>query len=230
MHLTHNDMQLVIGRIPSDIRTVMIHSPVFVAGGFIRAVIAGEQPNDIDLFGDDAVRLQAIAERLGAARGGTFHKTKNAFTVLSPPRLPVQVITRWLYPMHDAERLLAEFDFTICQAAVWHHAHHGWQSLRSDDFYSDLAARRLVYTFPKREEEEAGSLIRALRFVKRGYNIQPYSLAGVVTRLISIMNTDPRETITAMGERFVAELLMRAMREVDPLTIIDGIEVSEEQL
>ena len=38
-------------------------------------------------------------------------------------------------------------------------------------FYPDLAARRLVYTSPLRNEDAGGSILRVLKFYQRGYRI-----------------------------------------------------------
>ena len=39
-----------------------------------------------------------------------------------------------------------------------------------DEFYPDLAARRLVYTAPVRDEEAGGSLLRVRKFIERKDN------------------------------------------------------------
>src|SRR3546814_20310016 len=68
---------------------------LFLGGGFIRSVIAGEPVNDIDLFGDDAEWLRKVAEGLSAERTGSrIHKTGNAITLLTPERMTIQFITR----------------------------------------------------------------------------------------------------------------------------------------
>ena len=79
----------------------------------------------------------------------------------------MQFIHRWKYD--EPTKLLEELDFTVCQAAVWW-ANDSWQSLCSTSFYPDLAARRLVYTFPQREEESGGSMMRVRKFLGRPVN------------------------------------------------------------
>src|SRR3546814_2973005 len=128
---------------------------LFLGGGFIRSVIAGEPVNDIDLFGDDAEWLRKVAEGLSAERTGSrIHKTGNAITLLTPERMTIQFITRWTFPR--AADLVASYDFTVCQAAVWRTPDGHWCSTCRDRFYVDLAARRLVYTSPVRDEEAGG--------------------------------------------------------------------------
>src|SRR3546814_3214275 len=88
--------------------------------------------------------------------------------------MTIQFITRWTFPR--AADLWASFDFTVCQAAVWRTPDGHWCSTCIDRFYVDLAARRLVYTSPVRDEEASGSMLRVIKYVKRGYSIQVDSL------------------------------------------------------
>src|SRR3546814_4390456 len=80
-----------------------------LGGGFIRAVVAGETPNDIDLFGSDAEWLKNVASGLSAQRPGSrLHTTDNAVTLLTSDRMTVQFITRWTFD--NAADLVASFD------------------------------------------------------------------------------------------------------------------------
>src|SRR5690606_28838049 len=106
-----------IERLPRDIRNLLTDYPqrLFVGGGFVRASIAGEEPSDIDLFGQDKAQVKKIAEKLCSLReGSTFHESENAITILTPNRLPIQFITRWTFK--NARDLVNSFDFTVCQA------------------------------------------------------------------------------------------------------------------
>ena len=228
MELTDNDLRYVVTRLPKDIRELLTehHGKLFVGGGFVRATIAGEEPSDIDLFGHDPTILDRIAAILKDRRGGSrIHKSKNAITLITPNRLPIQFITRWTFT--DADSLVASFDFTVCQAAIWRHgnkSNSAWRSSISDRFYIDLARRRLVYTRPVREEEAGGSLLRVLKYVKRGYSIQVTSLGDVVARLAAKVRENPMsEDESQLGLVFAGLL-----REVDPLTVVDGFDVVDE--
>ena len=224
--LTRNDIRYVVQRLPRDIRELMTHNhgKVFVGGGFIRATIAGETPSDIDIFGHDKDYLTNLAENFASNRPGSkVHRTKNAITVLTPDRLPVQFITRWTFG--HADDLVRSFDFTVCQAAIWRaggQSNDPWRSSIGANFYVDLAGRRLVYTNPVRDEEAGGSLLRVIKYVKRGYSIQVTSLGGAVARLMSAM----RESRFADQEPGV--VLGALLREVDPLLVIDGFEVVDD--
>lgn len=225
--LAEHDRRYVAQRLPRDIRDLMKkHAPnLYVGGGFIRATIAGETPSDIDLFGDKKERLELIAADLAASRPGSkVHKTKNAITVLTPDRLPVQFITRWTF--ERGADLVASFDFTVCQAAIWRHKSGQGEYCTEigERFYQDLAARRLHYTSPVREEEAGGSMLRVIKYVKRGYSIQIGSLGAVIGRLVSAMDSDRAENWHLTKGQILGGLL----REVDPLLVIDGLEVVDD--
>ena len=216
--LTTTDLNFVIRRIPRDVRKLMEDHALFLGGGFIRETIAGGIVQDIDLFGTSKEMLQLIAKELADTRQGRLHTTVNAITIISPPRMPVQFIMRWCFD--SAKRLVESFDFTVCQAVIWHEGGE-WRSLASTSFYPDLAAKRLVYTFPVRDEEAGGSMLRVRKFLKRGYNIQPPSLGGVIARLCAKVrwaeiNGDEQKAATV-----VASILI----EVDPILVVDGLEI-----
>lgn len=227
--LTTTDLTLVLSRVPRDVRELLIKHKLFLAGGFIRATIAGETPSDIDLLGPDKVKLLEMGLALTIERSAKTHSTDNALTIISPPRLPVQFITRWL--VDSAEQLIAQFDFTVVQACIWFDKDSKtWQSVCNKDFYPDLAARRLVYTAPKRHEDAGGSMLRVIKYLKRGYTIQATSLARVMARMVGAVNIARMQFVAGgddtryLPEPAAALALLWLLREVDPLAIVDGIE------
>lgn len=237
--LSQSDLNFVLSRCPRDILKLLKSNPgrLFLAGGFIRATIAGEKVSDIDLFGTSADDLLRIAKDLTLERKGRYFKTDNAVTVLSPPRIPVQFITRWVFD--DAEKCIVSFDFTVCQSVIWaqkfddsenpEKSYYKFHSMISDSFYADLAARRLVYTFPVREEEPGGSFMRVLKFVKRGYNVQAPSLAGVISRILSRLDISKIQKKDGDIDEFKAAMVITGLlRQVDPLTVIDGVDFVDE--
>lgn len=227
MELTANDLRYVVQRLPRDIRDLLSehHGKLFLGGGFIRATIAGETPSDIDLFGPDKAFLDSVATILYGRRDAAskVHRTKNAITLLTPDRLPVQFITRWTF--QNATQLVKSFDFTVCQAALWRDGNKSnseWRSEIGEGFYVDLAGRRLVYTNPVREEEAGGSMLRVIKYVKRGYSIQVSSLGDVIARLSD--KVDPTRGSGLTTGHIIASML----REVDPLLVVDGFEVVDD--
>jgi len=217
-----NDLQFVVARIPKDIRKMMMSHQIYLGGGFIRETIAGSKPNDIDLFGATTDVLDLAAQVLCGEREGRIVRTENATTVISGTRMPVQFIRRWLFNVPG--EVIDSFDFTVCQAVIWH-AGGQWFSTIGDDFYRDLAARRLVYTHPQRNEDAGGSLLRVRKFIARGYSIQAYSLAGVVARLVMAVRQDSKHASDEIG---LTRVMTGLLREVDPLIIVDGTDVVDE--
>lgn len=222
--LTQTDLQFVVRRMPRDVRRLLEAGPFFVGGGFIRETIAGNEVRDVDVFGPTKGQLLDAAETFAKARSVKTHVTDNAITVLAPPRLPVQFITRWVF---DAPLPLIEsFDFTVCQAVLWFDRQSKvWCSMCSDGFYPDLAARRLTYTMPKREEEAGGSMMRVRKFLARGWNIQAPSLGAVIARVAGGV----RE-FGSLNEHQRATVIAGLLFEVDPLLVIDGLDpISEHE-
>ena len=163
MQLKDNDLSYIVRHIPSDLRDMMQKNGgdtgIKIGGGFIRAIIAGEKISDIDIFGSSKDQLKVIASECAFNRGCKVHESANAITLLSPPRWPVQFITRWSFD--SPESCMSSFDFTIAQAVIWYEPiisdedrkerRPHWRSFCHPDFYSDLAAHRLVYTYPQRD-------------------------------------------------------------------------------
>jgi len=242
--LTPQDLNFVLSRCPKDILKLLMQNAgkLFLAGGFIRSTISGEKVSDIDLFGTGKDDLLRIAKDFTLERKGRYFSTDNAITVLSPPRFPVQFITRWLFA--EPHKLVESFDFTVCQAVIWTETiaeidveeedkkenKYRFYSLTSDTFYADLAARRLVYTSPPREEEVGGSFMRVIKMVKRGYNVQAPTLAGVISRIMSKLDVDSmkdKKTGT-IDEKWCARIVTGLLRQVDPLTVVDGVDFVDE--
>lgn len=221
--LRTQDLHFVVSRIPRDVMKVVKEHNLFIAGGFLRSTISDEKASDIDLFGSSVEQLKLVASLLTVERQGRMHTTDNAFTVLSGNRIPVQFISKWLYAKDEAAKLLQEFDFTIAQAVLWWENEH-WQSLISDDFYADCAAKRLVYTHPNRAEAAGGSLLRVRKFVAKGYSIQPKSLAGVISRLFLAVHSQEGD----WSEDWLTKVLCGLLREVDPMRVVDGVDLVDE--
>lgn len=224
VHALHpSDLAFVVSRLPKDVASLLKDARVVVGGGFIRETIAGQKPNDIDLFGKDTETLKLAAKLIAEKREARWFATDNAITVVAPNRMPLQFITRWLF--ETPQQVIESFDFTVCQAAIWFdHTTDRWCSAIGEDFYRDLAARRLTYTHPKRNEDAGGSLLRVRKFLARGYSIQTLSLAGVVARLAMSVDWGKVHGDESQATRVMTGLL----REVDPLLVVDGVDVVDE--
>jgi len=238
--LAWHDLQLILLRCPKIVLTQLKenHGKVFLAGGAIRSTIAGEYINDFDLFvgsKEEAVKLAnaMVKDKDRATKDngllpGIF-ESENAFTLIQyKPR--IQIIHRWTFT--DPCQCILSFDFSVAQAAVWWQADNEekghWESCVSEGFYQDLAAKRLIYSSPLRNEEAGGSLLRVLKFYQKGYRIPLDAFAKVIARLLS--GVDPDNRAFWLGERadgaalsnnesvedYRAKILSGLLREVDP--------------
>lgn len=218
--LNQRDLNWVVRRLPRYVREFLEKhgrrdSRAMLAGGFIRAAVANEEISDIDLFSPSAQRAEDWAKALALDIPGTTKtrivRTKNAIT-LCDRRLPVQFIHRWTYDSPEA--LVNSFDFTIARATVWFDEPlKQWKSLCDEDFYADLAAKRLVYRAPVRDEDAGGSMLRVLKFYQRGYRIPMDALAGVIHRLVRNYSPSRGDAKGIDYEQWIAARLF----EVDPL-------------
>lgn len=159
-------------------------SRLVLGGGFVRSTVSGEKPNDIDLFTQTPEDANLFASELAKeAKKGDPYKTGNALSVKLSPRHFVQYVHRWSFP--TPAHLIESFDFTIACSALWFDTEsRKWTSLIDDEFYSDLAAKRLVYRSPLRNEDAGGSMLRVLKFYQRGFRIPIDSLGAVIARLV----------------------------------------------
>lgn len=224
--LRAQDIQMIVQTLPRDVKALLKETAgrVFLAGGAIRARITGEPVSDYDLWGQSKQDLGQRAELFAAKRGVRLMSTANAHTILTEGRTPVQFITRWVFDR--PEECVHSFDFTIAGAAIWYEAGTPgcWTSYCHEDFYADLAAKRLVYQFPDRNEDAGGSLMRVQKFLHKGYSISPGNLAAVIARLTMRL----REKYMRCDEPMRARILLGLLREVDPLVVVDGVELVSE--
>lgn len=235
--LNNHDLERIRRMLPKEVRAVLKdhNDRPFLAGGFIRSVIAGEEPADIDLFvsnkeaGNDLVEnIRKLMLDYRAELRGRINviKTDNAYTVLGL-KYPIQVIHRWTFD--NPQKCIESFDFTIASAAVyWGNAVYGqchsgptvmteqpqWRSCCDDSFYEDLAAKRLVYRNPVRNEDAGGSILRLLKFYRKGYTAPLKPVAEVIARMDAGVNQERmREGMPK------SQVYLGLLREVDPLVL-----------
>lgn len=221
--LLDEDVQWIVRRMPKSVSDLLVANAgsLFLAGGFIRACIAGEKVADIDLFSPSTDEAKKAANALAASRGVKVSATDNAFTV-RVGELPVQFIHRWTFSSPVA--CVESFDFTIASAAVFFTSDgNQWLSCCDDRFYADLAAKRLVYRSPVRNEDAGGSLLRVLKFYQRGYRITLPSLGATIARLAMAFDWG-RIELEGMSGKEVEQRLARVatglLIEVDPMAIV----------
>lgn len=219
--LDKEDLERVVLTMPETIASRMrMYPQVVLAGGFIRATIAGERPADLDLFyprtekGDMRAREEAQnvlpwSELKGSDRAYTYTPNLRGQT---PEEFgyPVQIIWRWEFP--NAYTLMNSFDFTICKAGVWYDPDKkAWQGACHKQFYTDLAAKRIVYApsaVRPDTERNVVSIARIMKFVSRGYYVSPEQLALVVADSYQCLKSDPKDMEAVMTE--LREVLARS--------------------
>lgn len=207
--LDNQDLSFCVRRLPKKLKEIMISedwkNKIFVAGGYIRSVIANEPINDIDIFVNSKKEAELLAYKLAGKED--IICTDNAYTVKG--KIPYQIIHRWTF--ETAEDTAKSFDFTICSGVISYDAN--WDSYCNERFYIDLAAKRLVYTSPMRNEDAGGSLLRVLKYYQRGYRIPINFLGAVVARLVKDLEPDK---IDIKDEAQVGKVLTGLLRLVDP--------------
>ena len=218
MELNPIDLNWCVRLLPNKLRELIKHEEIIVSGGYIRACIAKESISDIDLFTYSKEYAAELALQLSDNKKEKLYTTNNAITIRTL-QYPLQFITRWTF---DSPSLVVNsFDFTICQAAFWwDHYCQKWCSIVSPSFYSDLAAKRLVYTIPIREEEPGGSMLRILKYYQRGYKVPLDSLAKIIARTVGKIYIDKENMLNKEGyikEDALFPIIRGLLYEVDPL-------------
>lgn len=185
MKLKDKDVQKVVDKLPYELIDLMKAEGIFLAGGAIHAVIAGEEVKDFGMFTTSKEYARRLTEWLiSSFNNEDYLETENAFTVKDCMGLipDIQFIHRWTF--NNEWELIGSFDYTIAQAAIWFE-NGDWKSVAAPSFYDDLEAKQLVYTAPDREEEPGGSLLRMRKFLRMGYDISSYDMAKVISRLLN---------------------------------------------
>lgn len=230
--LNPQDLAWCLRRAPKKVLELLkIYPGKFtVGGGFIRACVANEKVNDIDIFTCDKWHAKVGADYLAAGKGKDQHtpsrifESDNAYTVHGYLTTP-QFVHRWTFP--HPTHVIESFDFTIACSAFWWEPENDmkaipahWESACDPNFYSDLAAKRLVYRSPDRNEDAGGSMLRVLKFYQRGYRIPLDSLGAVIARLVKGVKwnevTRDAEISKISEEEQLGNVLSGLLREVDP--------------
>lgn len=218
--LSQHDVNWAVKNLPSKLTKALEQSGnmFVIAGGYLRYTIAKEPASDIDIFvssNSQMVRCWEVAVALAKELEPDTAKhfiTQNCITIHVQGRI-IQLITRWVFDTPAA--ILNHFDFTVCQAGIYYEKHNTygkWVGICGEDFYSDLAAKRTVYTYPA-DAEPGGSLLRLLKYRAKGYSPTLGSVSAIVGRL------------TGADE----QAILANLREVDPL-LVDKSEPAEKEL
>jgi len=211
--LDNHDLKFSVIRLPENLKTLMKSeewkNKIFVGGGYIRAIIAREPINDIDLFVGNKIQAELLAHKLSFKKEDII-VTDNAYTVKG--KMPIQIIHRWLF--EKPEDVSNSFDFTICCAVIFYNEGK-FDSFCDQRFYVDLSSKRLVYRNPIRNEDAGGSMLRVLKYYQRGYRIPLDSLASVIARLMSVVDlTKIQNGLSDQSQ--VSHVITGLLKVVDP--------------
>lgn len=208
MELSRNDLSFAVMRLPSALKKIMKHPDwqglIFVGGGYLRSIITGDKLNDIDIFVPSRTHAELLANKL--VKESRVISTGNAFTIREGNNV-YQIIHRWTF--NNIEDVANSFDFTVCCAAFTY-SDDKWMSYCDDNYYQDLAGKRLIYRSPERNEDAGGSVLRVLKYYQKGYRIPLDSLAAVIARYIKDVD------IPLTDEIAVTEVLKERLYSVDP--------------
>ena len=224
MQLNKYDLHRALRGIPKELKQHMKGGKVFVGGGYITSVVRGDKVNDIDVFVGSKAEAEALARSLKATLNITNEwKSDNAITLRRPGRPPIQIIHRWTFT--KLKDVADSFDFTICCAVIGYEfdtsggIEGGMQisSYCDDAFYQDVAANRLVYRHPVRNEDAGGSMLRLLKYYRKGYSAPLETTGGVIARMIGKVDWSQINGYYGVErEEFLTRVLTGLLVEVDP--------------
>lgn len=187
--------------LPQPVLNVLSQFPgkVFVAGGFLRAVLEHQRHDgcdptwddlgntDVDLFVTDLTLLGKMATILLQGSDDPFMEVSDKAStcrLLTPDRgdeVVVQIVTGWTAP--TIEGILESFDFTVCQLAYG--VVDGRLALLAPQYAFDhIEAKLLVYTRPTGSSGAGNSLMRAFKFSRKGYHIHPNEVISIMTHML----------------------------------------------
>ncbi len=202
MKLIDHDLNYCLRLLPWQLSYLLGEFPgSIVAGGFIRSVVSSEPISDIDVWTPNAEMAKAMAEKLShQAFSQTDTKlisTANAITVVGL-EWPVQFVHKWTFD--SAEAVLDHFDFTIARACLWHDKVKAWCGECDDRFYPDLAAKRLVYCDSTPIDGCGGSMLRLLKFYRKGYRAPLETIATLIERVAKYSSERSMDIVSILAE------------------------------
>lgn len=227
-NLVPDDLERVVDYLPARLAKAVVHrdfeGQVFVAGGYVRAVVAGERPSDVDVFTQGEETSKALARKLGGKFASWGYKEAEAKLDLDPEagpfvtefatsgvldKLLVQIIHRWTF--EEPEDILQHFDFTVTQAVVWYQGGE-WRSACTPRFYPDVASKRIHYVQSRRTAlESVGTLHRLMKYVRKGYNASPETVTALVVDAY-----ESAEEQAVVGDTTTGDIMLTTWRGIDP--------------
>lgn len=181
--LDPQDLKKVVFALPEKAREALRRFPeeCTLAGGFIRAIVAGENTRDIDLFVKDEKTAKKVADEVDLK-----YEKGEQFLRCDCDGVEVQIV--WRYNYTTPVDVPNDFDYTVCKACVYFtegdkkkNEEPGYRGICHERFYRDIARKELVYICDRDEEQSTG-FPRLLKYTAYGYQIGPQSLAEVIVK------------------------------------------------
>lgn len=178
------DANKLFDSLPIQVKATLLkyQGKVFVGGGCLRDAILGDKPKDYDLF-STATSQTEVRDYL-KDKSMSYFTSDNATSFYIKGQPTVQLITKWTYV--DAQQMVEDFDFTVNQIGLVV-IDNKPTVVYTDGFLDDIYTKTLTYTSPVRDENCAGSLMRMVKFLQRGYKIDKDNLAKLIGRLVSAL-------------------------------------------
>jgi len=188
------DANKLFDSLPMVVKTTLLkfQGKVFVGGGCLRDNILGEDIKDIDIFSTYGIQ-EEVKEYL-KSKAYSYFTSNNATSFYIKGESIIQLITKWTY--QNAKEMIEDFDFTINQIGLYVLENKPYV-VYLDEFLEDIKTKRLTYTRPIRNEHCAGSLLRMVKFLGRGYTIDKESLSALIGRLVSVLPDVSKESSTS---------------------------------
>lgn len=182
--------QAVLDALPAGVKVQMQlnQGRTYLAGGFIREIVIGNKPRDIDIF----VPNEAEAKRLSAEYADEYPdkkfkpwKSEFAYNFTAKGEFPIQWIFAVRYdPAITWEQhqyaVIDSFDFSMSKVAVWFES-DDWHTFCNENFYEHVENRQLVFEPSYLDQGNLRALKRALKFAARGWTIDDENLATILT-------------------------------------------------
>ena len=190
--LSPAEVDRVISQVPEMALFLLKTSHAVLAGGFVRDVLLGLSPKDLDIFCDSANEANLAAYYATLYTPGARVKRSTYARSVELGGMPVQFV--FYREFASAGDLVSQFDFRACAAGVyWSTEREAWQGVCVSGFHEDLANRRLTFLH---QPKDAGSLVplkRALHLVSKGWKLPDESVAGILTHWRPSLADQPEE-------------------------------------
>lgn len=153
---------------------------VIIAGGFLRDVLCGIQPRDIDLFGEDFPLPTLVTNDMYIRQPSVLETYISPYSV---DWVKVNVQDRSYY--NFAEFVISEWDFTINQIALWYE-NGNWEGWTVSNGYDRLiTSKRLLMNGYIREPVKFKTIFwRAIHLISKGYTINEPDLREYLHRFL----------------------------------------------